>query len=153
MYLLLLCLFFFSFMFNFLYFSVVFFFFFFQAEDGIRDLTVTGVQTCALPIFVDLENGGSVNGLIHTIATLITLIKPDAKIIPGHGPLSTIDDLRAYYRMLVETSGIVQDGMKAGKTLEELKKTGFPEKFKEAGSGFIKTDQWIETVFKSYSKK
>src|SRR2546430_6401479 len=29
-----------------------FFFFFFQAEDGIRDLTVTGVQTCALPISV-----------------------------------------------------------------------------------------------------
>src|SRR2546421_5797689 len=29
----------------------VFFFFFFQAEDGIRDLIVTGVQTCALPIF------------------------------------------------------------------------------------------------------
>src|SRR2546430_11294752 len=28
------------------------FFFFFQAEDGIRDLTVTGVQTCALPIFI-----------------------------------------------------------------------------------------------------
>src|SRR6266403_3491001 len=30
-----------------------FFFFFFQAEDGIRDLYVTGVQTCALPIFVE----------------------------------------------------------------------------------------------------
>src|SRR2546427_1910048 len=29
---------------------IMFFFFFFQAEDGIRDLTVTGVQTCALPI-------------------------------------------------------------------------------------------------------
>src|SRR2546427_9355648 len=29
---------------------MIFFFFFFQAEDGIRDLTVTGVQTCALPI-------------------------------------------------------------------------------------------------------
>src|SRR5205085_12480262 len=28
-------------------------FFFFQAEDGIRDLTVTGVQTCALPIFCE----------------------------------------------------------------------------------------------------
>src|SRR2546430_10714129 len=27
------------------------YFFFFQAEDGIRDLTVTGVQTCALPIY------------------------------------------------------------------------------------------------------
>src|SRR2546430_11181500 len=30
---------------------ILLFFFFFQAEDGIRDLTVTGVQTCALPIF------------------------------------------------------------------------------------------------------
>src|SRR5256886_11832135 len=32
---------------------VCFLFFFFQAEDGIRDLTVTGVQTCALPIYRD----------------------------------------------------------------------------------------------------
>src|SRR2546430_6899874 len=31
--------------------SLLLFFFFFQAEDGIRDLTVTGVQTCALPIY------------------------------------------------------------------------------------------------------
>src|SRR2546430_5557812 len=31
------------------------FFFFFQAEDGIRDLTVTGVQTCALPISLGKE--------------------------------------------------------------------------------------------------
>src|SRR5690606_40417867 len=31
---------------------VLFFFFFFQAEDGIRDFHVTGVQTCALPIFL-----------------------------------------------------------------------------------------------------
>src|SRR5256886_12989818 len=30
--------------------EISFYFFFFQAEDGIRDLTVTGVQTCALPI-------------------------------------------------------------------------------------------------------
>src|SRR2546430_4074152 len=35
-------------------------FFFFQAEDGIRDLTVTGVQTCALPICAHLgQSGGS----------------------------------------------------------------------------------------------
>src|SRR5687768_18331241 len=34
----------------FFYFCFIFFFFFFQAEDGIRDVAVTGVQTCALPI-------------------------------------------------------------------------------------------------------
>src|SRR2546427_7869886 len=40
--------------------SVLFlFFFFFQAEDGIRDLTVTGVQTCALPIY-NLDRGAQI---------------------------------------------------------------------------------------------
>src|SRR5438034_7144645 len=45
-------LFFVFFLFFFLFFFF-FFFFFFQAEDGIRDHCVTGVQTCALPISVD----------------------------------------------------------------------------------------------------
>src|SRR5205807_7303614 len=34
----------------------LFFFFFFQAEDGIRDYKVTGVQTCALPIYYELRH-------------------------------------------------------------------------------------------------
>src|SRR6266700_4127154 len=37
--------------------SAFYYFFFFQAEDGIRDFHVTGVQTCALPIFVAVSNG------------------------------------------------------------------------------------------------
>src|SRR5688572_32031401 len=44
-----------------------FFFFFFQAEDGIRDLTVTGVQTCALPIF------GFAYGTAYLLPMLIQL--------------------------------------------------------------------------------
>src|SRR2546427_6239637 len=43
-------------------------FFFFQAEDGIRDLTVTGVQTCALPISEIRELGRATQGV-----TLISL--------------------------------------------------------------------------------
>src|SRR5207248_6117514 len=39
-----------------------FFFFFFQAEDGIRDRTVTGVQTCALPIWVTAVGRSVING-------------------------------------------------------------------------------------------
>src|SRR5204862_5601124 len=35
---------------------MLFFFFFFQAEDGIRDLYVTGVQTCALPIWTSVKS-------------------------------------------------------------------------------------------------
>src|SRR5437868_8857265 len=42
----------FFFFFFLIYFFFFFFFFFFQAEDGIRDRNVTGVQTCALPIYL-----------------------------------------------------------------------------------------------------
>jgi hypothetical protein len=55
--------------------------------------------------------------------------------------------------MLTDTSKMVQDAMKKKKTLDEIKKAGFPEKYRSWGSGFIKTDFWIETIYRSYSKK
>src|SRR5438034_3805621 len=45
--------------FYFLFFCFLFFFFFFQAEDGIRDHCVTGVQTCALPISAAMSRGAA----------------------------------------------------------------------------------------------
>jgi len=103
--------------------------------------------------FVDLDSGGSVQGMINNVTALIAKIPADAKIIPGHGPLCTLEDLKLYQKTLIETSKIVQDEMKKKKTLDEIKKAGLPDKYKEFGTGFIKTDAWIETVFKSYSKK
>ncbi len=103
--------------------------------------------------FVDMESGGTVQGLIKNVGEMIQMIPADAKIIPGHGPLATIDDLRDYHQMLIETTLIVRNGMAAGETLDDLKATGFPEKYKEAGSGFINTNTWIETIYRSYSAK
>jgi glyoxylase-like metal-dependent hydrolase (beta-lactamase superfamily II) len=103
--------------------------------------------------FVDLESGGTVEGLIRNIGDMIQMIPADARIIPGHGPLATIDDLREYHQIIIETSLMVRQAMAAGKSLEEIKTAGFPEKYKEAGSGFINTNSWIETIFRSYGGK
>src|SRR5258706_7871551 len=86
------------------YYIVIFFFFFFQAEDGIRDWSVTGVQTCALPILMPRINvwtrpkktnkGWAVilSGLVQTfilgILILIPLIYTEA--LPK-AMLSTLD--------------------------------------------------------------
>src|SRR2546421_8256546 len=51
---------------------VFFFFFFFQAEDGIRDLIVTGVQTCALPIFTISSVG--VQSFLLTLGALAKIL-------------------------------------------------------------------------------
>jgi cyclase len=103
--------------------------------------------------FIDLENGGDVKGMTKNVADIIAKLPADVKIIPGHGSLATLDDLKNFHQMLVDTTAIVEKGMKKKKTLEVLKKEGLTEKYKSWGSWFIKTDFWVETIFKSLSKK
>lgn len=103
--------------------------------------------------FIDLESGGSVQGMTRNIADIIKRVPADVKIIPGHGSLATLDDLKRYHQMLVEMTDFVQKGIASGKTLEGLKKDGLPEKYKAWANGFIKTDTWIETIYKSLTTK
>src|SRR5256885_12088658 len=49
------------------------FFFFFQAEDGIRDYKVTGVQTCALPILIEIRSDREGLELNFRIASIIPM--------------------------------------------------------------------------------
>lgn len=105
--------------------------------------------------FVDLENGGSVQGLIDNVGKVLAEIPANAKVIPGHGNLATVEDLKTYHGMLTATTEIVRKGMAEGKTLEQLQAAGLPDQWKDWGSGFIKTDIWIATIYGSYeaSKK
>src|SRR5688500_6680972 len=57
-------------------------FFFFQAEDGIRDYKVTGVQTCALPILV-------ADGVAAT--EIAVLVRTNAQVVPFEGALTAAD--------------------------------------------------------------
>src|SRR5688572_32010933 len=73
------------------------FFFFFQAEDGIRDLTVTGVQTCALPI--SFGRNGAI-GRNECVAE-----KKDAWIFEGRitSPTSVYEHRATYTKLDAET--------------------------------------------------
>jgi len=102
--------------------------------------------------FVDLDSGGDVEGLAENIAEVIDELPADVAIIPGHGPLSTLDDLKTYHGMLVEMMNLVRGKMEAGKTLEQIKAEGLPEKWKDWGSGFISTERWLETIYKSLAR-
>jgi cyclase len=103
--------------------------------------------------FVDLESGGSVEGLIRNIGEIIGKIPAGAKLIPGHGPISTVDDLKNYHRMLQQTTEIVRQKIAGGKTLEQVKSEGLPAEWEPWGTGFIKTDRWVETIYRSLTAK
>src|SRR6185295_13354647 len=66
----------------------MFFVFFFQAEDGIRDIGVTGVQTCALPICKAQHGrlGVTVQDLNQSLAESFGLQRPDGALIANVAP-------------------------------------------------------------------
>jgi cyclase len=102
--------------------------------------------------YIDLNSGGDVEGYERNVAAAITKIPSGAKIIPGHGALATIDDLKSFHAMLVETIGLVRQRMKSGKTLEQIQAEGLPEKWNSWGAGFVNTKTWINIVYQSLSK-
>src|SRR5687768_10751725 len=103
--------------------------------------------------FVDLDSGGDVEGFTKNVGDVIARLPAGVKIIPGHGALSTPDDLKLFHRMLTETTDIVRKKMAAGKTLDQIKAEGLPDEWKSWGVGFIKTGVWIEIIHRSYSNK
>ena len=103
--------------------------------------------------FVDLGAGGDVEGYARDLRAILARLPKDAKIIPGHGPVSTAADLAAYVNMLETTTGLVRDGMKAGKTLAQLQAEGLPERWQRWSGDFIKTNTWIQIVYESLSRQ
>jgi cyclase len=99
--------------------------------------------------FVDTSSGGSVQGMTENVGQILKKLPPGVKIIPGHGPLSDAAGLKAFHDMLVTTTDIVRKEVKAGKSLDEVKKAGLPDEWKSWGEGFMKTPLWLETVYNS----
>lgn len=101
--------------------------------------------------FVDLDSGGDVAGLLKDVDAVIARAPADVRIIPGHGAVATLDDLRSYASMLRETTEVVRKQMKSGRSLAEIQKKGLGETWKGWGGGFIKEDRWIATIHQSLS--
>jgi glyoxylase-like metal-dependent hydrolase (beta-lactamase superfamily II) len=101
--------------------------------------------------YVDLDSGGTVQGYMKNVKSILDEIPEDVRIIPGHGPVSSKDDLRTYYRSMTETVSLIREQMQAGKSLEEIQEAGLPDEWDEGAWFLIPSRRWIEIVYKSYS--
>jgi glyoxylase-like metal-dependent hydrolase (beta-lactamase superfamily II) len=97
--------------------------------------------------FIDLESGGSVRGMIAACEKVIESVPADAKIIPGHGGLSTVADLKPYVAMLKDAAARVGAGVKAGKTVQQLKGEKVLAGYEKWNGSFVTTDKFIETLY------
>jgi len=103
--------------------------------------------------FIDLSSGGSVNGMIAAADRMLALAGDGTKIIPGHGPLGTKADLKAYRDMLATARDRVAALVKAGKTLEETTAAKpLAELDAKWGQGFLKADPFVSILYKDLSR-
>jgi glyoxylase-like metal-dependent hydrolase (beta-lactamase superfamily II) len=103
--------------------------------------------------FVDLGGGGSVEGMISAVEQVMAQLPPDVKVIPGHGPVSNLDDLKKFVTMLKETLAVVDKGVKQGKSLEQMQKENILAPWDKWNGGFLKTDTWLETLYNDLTGK
>jgi len=64
--------------------------------------------------------GGTVNGMIRALGMAIGVCGPNTKVVPGHGPVMTREDVIAHKDMLVNVSSRVSDLIKQGKSEDEV---------------------------------
>ncbi len=99
--------------------------------------------------FVDVSSGGSVQGMIAAMEKASAQLPADVKVIPGHGAISNLDDVREFTKMLKETSAVVQKALDAHKTLEQMKQEKILDPWKKWSGDFVNTDAFIETLYNS----
>ncbi len=103
--------------------------------------------------FIDLSSNGAAQGIIAAADKVISLANGESKIIPGHGPLSTRQDLIAYRDMLKDLESRITGLIGQGKSLEEVKAAKPSATYDDKwGTGFIKGDQIVEFFYHSYKK-
>ncbi len=100
--------------------------------------------------FIDLDSGGSIGGLIDAVNKGLMLANAQTRIIPGHGGLSTRDDLQAYRDMLVALRDRVAELKTSGKTLQEAIDAKPGAQWDASwGATFIKPAQIVTFIYNS----
>ncbi|MFC3121220.1 MBL fold metallo-hydrolase [Agaribacter flavus] len=97
--------------------------------------------------YIDLGAGGDVKGYIESVETLLSRISEDTKIIPGHGPLSTKQDLKIFVEMIKETYAYVQKLKQEGMSEDKIIEKGLDAKWNSWTWNFINEARWIKTLY------
>lgn len=100
--------------------------------------------------FIDLDNGGSVDGFLAAQRRVVALADADTIIIPGHGPIANVADLQIAIDMLVDAEARVKALVLEGKTEEEILAENPLSIYHDQWNWhFITTERMTRTLFRS----
>jgi cyclase len=100
--------------------------------------------------YVDLDAGGSIHGVIAAADLALSLANESTRIIPGHGPLAMVDDLRVYRDFLVDATGNIQALIDQDMSLPQIIEAKPTREWDETlGDAWITPPQFITFIYNS----
>jgi len=127
------------------------------------DVLATGdIFTPSSYPIIDLDRGGSIQGIIDALNNILDIAIPEFRleggtfVIPGHGHISDSADVAYYRDMVTIIRDRVQDAMKKGMTLDQVKAAHLTMDYDGiygATTGFWTTDKFIEALYKSLQQQ
>lgn len=97
---------------------------------------------------IDFEHGGTIDGMIAFYDTLYRLCGPHTRVIPGHGPVASREDIRAYQNMLRQVRERVAHALAQGLTEQQLLATHpLDDLDRRWGSNLVKQPYLLAIVY------
>jgi cyclase len=98
--------------------------------------------------FIDAGSGGSMDGVIAALGTVLARINDDTKIIPGHAPVQKKTDLEAFRKMLMDVRERIARDIRAGKTQEQVVAANLTKEYDaKSGKGFITPTIFVQRAY------
>lgn len=99
--------------------------------------------------FIDIDSGGSVEGVIAAVDRMLALANEGTRVIPGHGKVTDRAGLESYRQLLAVTSGRMRELVEAGKTLDEvLAAKPFADYDGQLAWAFITVERYIQILYR-----
>ncbi len=99
--------------------------------------------------FIDADSGGSARGVIAAVDQLLAMIDGQTKIIPGHGPVASRQDLVAYREMLNTNVEAIAALKAKGMTVDEVVAAKPTASYDAKWGGFLEPDMWVKIVYQA----
>ena len=102
--------------------------------------------------FIDLDSGGSIDGMIAAAGRGVEMANDQTVIIPGHGPVARRADLERYRDMLLHLRNRIGQGVARGQTLVQIQAEGHANAYGR-DSDFITPAAFTEAVYRSLMRE
>ncbi len=104
--------------------------------------------------FIDVSSGGSIDGVIKAAERVLAIADRKTKIIPGHGGLSGVSELREYRQMLITVRDRIRPMIDKGRSKADVI-AAKPTRELDAqwGGGFMQPDRWVGIVYDGLVKR